>query len=59
MGSRQHGMWVLGGRGLQEILGAEFSPLPRDRERGSSFRKGRGSGQRAPDQFFPPTSHSP
>ena len=54
MGSREQGTWVLGGRGLQETLGAEFSPFPRERERGSGFRKGKGSGRRAPDQFFSP-----
>ena len=54
MGSTEQGMWVLGGRGLQETLGAEFSPFPRERERGSGFRKGRGSGWRAPDRFFSP-----
>lgn len=58
MGSRQQGTWVLGGRGLQETLGAEFSPFPREGERGSGFRKGKGRGRRAP-HLFPPPSHSP
>lgn len=53
MGSRQQGTWVLAARGLQKTLGPEFSPFPRERELGRSSRKGRGSGQRAPDQYSP------
>lgn len=41
MGSREQDTQVLGARGLQETLGPEFSPFPKERELGRGSRKGR------------------